>query len=424
MASIFDLDNEDEIDDEVDEFDFEDDFETNEYINDESKAVELISKIISKSQYDFVVENRKKRISNMLNREMLGKLKYLSLTNESQLQIDLSNICQKLYEGRKTIAIKDKALVGIGGKFSAGKSKFINSLLKTPDLLPENQNPTTSIATFIVKGSQDIRLYTNDNRVCSIDVIALNALTHSFYERYKIGFSSFVDCVIVSNENMPYEDIVFLDTPGYSKADSYEGVVTNNSDREKAKQQLTGVDYLIWLIDIENGEISTADIDFLKTLKIEKPILVILNKADKKTDSDIEATINKISHTLRTTGLHVYGVTAYSSLNSEEWGNNMIERFLDLVGADKKSKSDVIEKLKSIEASVSNRIEDELDQIRNESEKFYELIQNSNQVIEIKSLVDLYGEILEKYRNLLKCKTIHERNMEEINREIKKYYEE
>jgi len=424
MASIFDLDNDDELDDEVEEFDFEDEFETNEYIKDESKAVELISKIISKSQHDLVAENRKNRINNMLNREMLGKLKYLNLTNESQMQIELSNICKKLYEGRKYNAIRDKALVGIGGKFSAGKSKFINSLLKTPELLPENQNPTTSIATYIVKGPQDIRLYTNDNHVCSIDVIALNALTHSFYERYKIGFSSFVSCVIVSNESMPYDDIVFLDTPGYSKADSYEGIVGNSSDREKAQQQLTGVDYLIWLIDIENGEISTADISFLKSLKIEKPILVILNKADKKTDSDIENIIRKVTLTLNATGLHVYGVTAYSSLDGEEWKNNMIERFLDLVADEKKSKIDVRAKLKSIETYVSNEIENKLDWIRNESEMYYELISESNRVIEIKSLVDLYGEAQEKYRNLLRCKTIHERNVEEIEREIVKHYEE
>lgn len=426
MANIFELDDDIDLDD--DEFCYsEEEFETNEYIKYPQRAIELISKIVSCEKRNIGNSNRINKIDNMLDCELLGALKYIRLTNESQLQMELSNFGKKLYEGKKYKIIKNKALVGIGGKFSAGKSKFINSLLKTYELLPENQNPTTSIATYIVHGeNRNIKLYTNDNRACDIDLEALNALTHSFYEKYNIGFTSFVDCVIVQDSKMPYQDIVFMDTPGYSKADSFEGLenLSNISDREKAKNQLSGVDYLIWLVDIENGEISTADINFLRSLKIASSVLVVLNKADKKTKSDIKKTIAKVENTLQSSGIDYFGVTAYSSLTGEEWESNKIDVFLNQISNEKRSKIDIRLKLKEIEEKIEKEINDKLENCKQENKDLFDIIEKSENVIEIKSLVDLYGDSLKEYRQILLCKILHERNVDKIEREINQHYEE
>ena len=427
MATIFDLD--DEFDFEDDEITFSDeDFETNEYIKNEKKAIELVSKIVSCEKRNIANSNRLKKIDNLLDCEMLGALKYVRLINESTLQLELTNIGKKLYEWKKYNVLKNKALVGIGGKFSAGKSKFINSLLNTDELLlPENQNPTTSIATYIVKGEQQkIQIFTNDNNMCDIDLEALNALTHSFYEKYHIGFSNLVDCVVVQEPNMQFEDIVFMDTPGYSKADNFEGLenIGTVSDKEKAKNQLQGVDYLIWIVDIENGEISTSDIDFMKTLKIVSSVLIVLNKSDKKTDDDIQRTIQKVELTMQSSGIQCYGVTAYSSLSGEEWNSNMITNFLNGISNERKSKIDIRLRLHEIEKSIDIELNEKLKICKKENQNLFNTIYESDNVLEIKSLVDLYGDSNEEYRNLLLCKTIHERNVEELEREIAQYYED
>ena len=64
---------------------------------------------------------------------------------------------------------------------------------------------------------EQILAYTNENLNISLDKEALQALTHKFFEKYKIGFSSFINSLIIFEPNMTYKDLVFLDTPGNSK---------------------------------------------------------------------------------------------------------------------------------------------------------------------------------------------------------------
>ena len=65
MATIFDLD--DEFDFEDDEITFSDeDFETNEYIKNEQKAIELVSKIVSCEKRNIANSNRLKKIDDLL----------------------------------------------------------------------------------------------------------------------------------------------------------------------------------------------------------------------------------------------------------------------------------------------------------------------------------------------------------------------
>ena len=404
----------------------DDELEDNQYLCNHEKALELISKIIPiEERRNIEGVNRIKRIDSLIDNQLLGALKYVHLNKEAELQLELSNIGKRLYEEKKYNVIKNKAIVGLGGKFSAGKSKFINSLLNVDELLPENQNPTTSIATYIVQGKENsIFVYTNGNVEERIDRDAFSALTHSFYKKYKIGFSSFIDCIIVNNKNMSYGDIVFLDTPGYSKADVFGGIneEINLSDANKAYLQLSEVDFLIWLIDIENGEISTSDLEFIKKLKLHSPILFVLNKADKKTDDDIEKIIAKVSNTVKSSGILTYGVTAYSSRNSEEWHDNKIAEFLNIVSEQKRNNQDLRLRLKEIELSVKDEIEKNLESVHKENINLYQVINDSNNVIEIKSLVDIYGEGLEEYRRLLECRNMHERNSEELERKLKQYY--
>ena len=131
----------------------------------------------------------------MLDTNFLSVFKEIQLTNEAQLQIKLSLLSDKLIEQKKYKALKGKSIVGIGGKFSAGKSKFINSILNAEEgILPEDQNPTTSIPTYLMYGEDEqILAYTNENLNISLDKEALQALTHKFFEKYKLGFSSFIN---------------------------------------------------------------------------------------------------------------------------------------------------------------------------------------------------------------------------------------
>ena len=163
--------------------------ETNRYLDHIEDAIGLIAKIIPVSQKDDQTQEKFQKLDEMLNYKLLSAFHEIQLSKEAQMQVKLSMISDKLAEQKKFEILKNHPIVGLGGKFSAGKSKFVNSILKVGDngLLPEDQNPTTSIPTYIVHGDEEeIRAYTSENDKVVLDVEALQALTHKFYKKYCI----------------------------------------------------------------------------------------------------------------------------------------------------------------------------------------------------------------------------------------------
>lgn len=413
---------------EVDEDDFLDGnyvYEDNNiYLAKEEAAIELISRIIPIKKNDFISQRTINKLDNMIDIDFLSAFRHIQLNNEAQLQMKLSMLSDKLLEKKKYEKLKDKSVVGIGGKFSAGKSKFINSILKAEEeLLPEDQNPTTSIPTYIVYDkNEEISAYIVDNEKVILDIDSLHALTHKFYEKYKVSFSSFINSLIISEPNMPYKELVFLDTPGYSKADS-DKKKKELTDENKAYVQLKGVDYLIWLMDIENGVLTENDISFINKIQIDTPILIVVNKADKKLDKEIEEIINLVKITANNAGIKVFAVTAYSSRDGKEWrNNNYITEFLEKASIKKINKDDLNEQIRVINKIISEDIKKKLESNIKERNNLSDIIFKSDDILEIKALIDLYSDSMEEIRNLKECKKIYEYKVNKIMNALDDYY--
>jgi GTP-binding protein EngB required for normal cell division len=402
--------------------------EGNRYLSDANEAMGLVAKVIPISRANGYERKNMRKIDDMLKADFLSAFKKVQLTDEAQLQMKLSLLADKLVEQKKYEMLKHKSVVGLGGKFSAGKSKFINSILKAgEELLPEDQNPTTSIPTYIVYGKEEaICAYTSANEKITLDVEALQALTHKFYEKYKMGFSSFINSLIISEPDMPYRELAFLDTPGYSKADAIDKGKKQKelSDENKAYVQLRSVDYLIWLMDIENGELSNTDIQFISKLEIETPILIVVNKADKKTDEEIQQIVDQVKDTAKNNGLNVFGVTVYSARTKTEWGgSSVISDFLEK--AKNKSGNDrdnVLEQIEGIEQIISEELDLKIGSKKNERNKLYEVIYKSDDIMEIKSLITLYGESMEEIRDMNECRRRYRANSRKLERALDNQY--
>ena len=185
--------------------------ETNKYLEDPNKGIELISKLLS---YDKKYNSKRKTIKKLdylLDRKLLEISGKVNISNELELYEKLINLSDKLNEQNKMQLLKDKSVIGIGGKFSAGKSKFINALLNN-DILPEDQTPTTSIATYIVRDlNEDVRAYTYNDQDITLDMQAAQALTHAFYKKYGLGFSQFINNLVVNVTGFPYSNVALLD---------------------------------------------------------------------------------------------------------------------------------------------------------------------------------------------------------------------
>lgn len=378
----------------------------NKYLKDVNAALNLISKIVPLSDGNKDFKNKIKKLDE-LNTSLLSAFRTVKLDNEAQLQIKLLQLSSKFKEEQKYKAIENKPIIGIGGKFSSGKSKFINSILNSgEELLPEDQMPTTSIPTYIMYGEQEeISAYISENKKVDLDNDALHSLTHKFYEKYKIGFSAFINCLIIYEPKLPYKDVVFLDTPGYSKADfgNKDNKQDDFSDENKAYLQLRAADYLIWLVDIENGVLSETDISFITKVGLNTPVLIVVNKSDKKLDKDIEAVTKSIEQAALDAGLNVFAVTAYSSRNNVEWQERgKISEFLNMIGNKKSCRKDAYNQILEIGSSAVQYVEEKIEISVSERNFLSELILNSEDIMEIKSLIEIYGESMEEIRSMRK----------------------
>jgi hypothetical protein len=399
----------------------------NIYLSSSDKALELISKVIgieitrkNKDKY-----KKLKELEKLFEKDFLKSLINIPITDKAKIQKQLFQLTKKLNEEQEYKILKNKIVIGVGGKFSSGKSSFINSFLNAKSSLPENQNPTTSIPTYLIHGDEEyINIFTKDNKKIEINEEALKALTHEFFEKYKIGFSSFIKSIIVSNLELPYSNFAFLDTPGYSKAENFMSK-ESEKDKEKAFEQLKKVNYLIWLIDIENGDISETDIKFIQGLKNVEKILIVLNKADKKMEEEIKKITNKVKETLKNKNLNIYDVVPFSSKENSIKEENFfkIQQFWDVINQNKiNKKEDIFVQINKIKRKIGDDLNDQIQKKEEERNRINEIIFKSNDIFEIESLVEIYGKILEEIKGFRKHKLSFESKVGEIEKKLNGYF--
>jgi GTPase SAR1 family protein len=257
--------------------------------------------------------------------------------HDASIYASLQKFTGRLYEAVLIPEITNKTIVAIGGGFSAGKSNLINSIIGE-ELLPVDTTPTTSVATYIIHGfpavSYAINLF---GTRCVLDRDAISAITHAFSEEYAINLAPFLRHILVRvNGGKPFPYVI-LDTPGYSKSDRYK------ADREKdeyvARTALNRADSIIWVIDIERGDLPQEDIRFLKSLNNPEELFIVVNKADLKQKHEIDHVVKKIRKTLHEHDLAFTGIAAYSSKLKQDYGQDKLSSYLKWLG--KKNKAPV-----------------------------------------------------------------------------------
>lgn len=314
-------------------------FETsnNPYLVDPEKALELIAAVYSGKQENFQVQRVLKKTQILMTKDLLNAMLRIPLLDFPVFD-QVQKIYAKISEQTFFPYLTGKTVIGVGGKFSTGKSCFLNSITGCENLLPINQQPTTSIPTYITYGNKEVSYaYTIFNKTFEIDQDMMHALTHEFYEKYSIGFAKSIEKLIVLKPEFPFNKIALLDTPGYNKADitpNYDTIyvneeVVNSQDARIARAHLQNCDYLLWLISAQAGTIHDADIQFLRSLSLQQPCLVVLTQADKKTPDNIQKILDSIESELAKTNIPVAAVTAYSAHeNREYFEKNLISDYI------------------------------------------------------------------------------------------------
>lgn len=242
----------------------------------------------------------------------------------------LQSFQQELQRFRDFCAFPDLAqrnIIGIGGRFSAGKSSFINALLGKK-LLNADVNPTTSLPTYLLYGQQNaIHAINLFQQQIELSEREFGSLTHEVQKELGSQVGAMLQSAHIQHTDFPWQNLAILDTPGYTKPETDE--YSERTDERIAHAQLNSANYLLWLVSAEDGTISEDDLTFLSGLNPDIPRLVLVNKADKKTAEDVADIVAHIRQTLAERNIPVLDVLPVSSRRKDQYPLQAVEQYLE-----------------------------------------------------------------------------------------------
>jgi GTP-binding protein EngB required for normal cell division len=300
----------------------------NPYLSDPAKGLGLITRLVVHPSPGMHLAQHKtlKHLGQLIHENYVNLAAKDSFPAEALAYRDLQALEDSLQDLVTFPDLANKTVVGIGGSFSAGKSRFLNTLLGVA-LLPEALEPTTAIPTFLTGGQRAsiVALNAFDHSV-EIDAAALDAISHRFHEHYKktlgeeVGFAHILKLLMLHRPDFPWQNLAFLDTPGYSKAEAAEQTYT---DANVALRQLAEADVLVWLVNAKNGSIRQDDISFLRSLGHAQPLFVVVTQADLVGSSRIEAILQAVRDSFSQAGIAIVGLMAWAAPLSQLAGSRV-----------------------------------------------------------------------------------------------------
>lgn len=275
------------------------------------------------------------KIDEIINKKIPDTLKKNAPEDFYELYTDFKSEYEKFRDFILYDRLIGKNIVALGGGFSSGKSSFLNALMgKT--VLPADIDPSTSVPTYIVRGEQHEVMGINvfDTKVC-MEPRDIKKIAHGFGELEDedaekvtdaVTLGHVLDNIFFSTPLHQYDNLAFLDTPGYSKPDSEK--YSAKTDEQIARGQLNSSNYIFWFVQADAGTITEEDIKFIKTLREDIPKLIIVNKADKKNVADLKSIIEKIHSTLQLKGVRYVDVLAFTS-KPEQAEDDELRQFVE-----------------------------------------------------------------------------------------------
>ncbi|MEZ1317718.1 dynamin family protein [Pseudomonas fluorescens] len=298
---------------------------TNPYLSDPDKGLQLIASLVGQPRPG-VGLSQGQQLSATLHR--LIHERFIDLTSKGSYPGEAKALreLQALETSLENLALfpdlANKTVIGVGGGFSAGKSRLLNTLLGV-DLLPESLEPTTAIPSFITRGEDGIVALNTFNQQIRLDHDGLQAITHAFTSHYRdsldesFGLAHVLKLLMLHCASFDWNNLAFLDTPGYSKADA---LGSHHSDETVALRQLAEADYVIWLLSARNGSIRQDDLAFLRSLDHPKPIFFVVTQADLVGRSSIGSILQATAEAIDASGIPCAGLMAWAAPLETEQG--------------------------------------------------------------------------------------------------------
>jgi GTP-binding protein EngB required for normal cell division len=175
--------------------------------------------------------------------------------------------------------------ISVIGEFSAGKSAFINALVREK-IVKSSNLPTTAAATFISKGQNDVVVHFSSDREplrysSTVASVQINKGFRDFIRRYQTNeYGESADVLkieVTLNRNILDNDAFIVDTPGFNAGDHIHEAIL---EKVLSKESDVGV---ILFNAVDYGR--QSDLEFIERFKDQiHKMFFVLNKADRVED--------------------------------------------------------------------------------------------------------------------------------------------
>jgi GTP-binding protein EngB required for normal cell division len=288
------------------------------------------------SQYngDMAVAAQLDKLQTLLQQDLRELARHGSPDDFADLYFELEQELVRFRQCCAFPALANKTVVAFGGAFSAGKSSLINALL-SDKLLVTEVDPTTSLPTYLLKGEQDAIAALNlFGHAITLSRDEFLSLTHDEVTLYGSNISQLLQAAMITRRDFPWQNLAFIDTPGYTKHDDSRG--SARTDEQLARSQLNAAQAIVWVISAKDGGIKEDDIQFLASLEPTIPRLVLVSRADQVPEADIDRIVETIKQRLQERNLAPLAVLSVSSRKPERFSQQAILEQLQLWNASPK----------------------------------------------------------------------------------------
>lgn len=256
-----------------------------------------------------------------------------SLADDAGATLELLRIQRELEIITNFPAISGKTVLGIAGGFSSGKSAFINSFIEGRSVkLAEGINPVTVIPSYVVCSPRvHIRGYCASGGSIELEAKLYGALSHEFLNAFGFDLRRIMPSMSVEvpmREDL-FAHLCLIDTPGYNPG---AGGSAQSADRETASRFVGQCSAMIWVIGLDPaGTATRSDIEFIRQTGLHgESLYIVLNKADLKSEEDIDEIMVRVADDLDFDGIPFAGICAYSSTHRRIYRSNgqSLEQFI------------------------------------------------------------------------------------------------
>lgn len=245
--------------------------------------------------------------------------------------------------------IANKTAIAFVGEFSAGKTSIVNTLLSQGNSnvakLPVSAKATTAIPTYITGGNiENFQFVSPDNVLKQMRKETFMKINKEVLDEVD-GVSAMLKYFVMEYKNSNLNNLSILDTPGFNSNDS--------EDAQRTIDVINECDALFWVFDVNAGTVNKSSIKLIKE-NLKKPLYVVINKVDTKSDLDVQQVENLIKRTLSNEGVPVQKFIRFSS--SDKVGQKYFNELMNTVKSVPRS-NDTIGYLKNVMQWVDDLVD-------------------------------------------------------------------